>query len=84
MNDRSKFTASLPKQCECFYSLTNKLMDDESYAKMVKAYNHFDCENGGKMLEYMRIYLKTDCALLADAMEDVRNKNIEEELLDPI
>ena len=31
----------------------------------------------------MRIYLKTDCILLADAVEDVRKKNIEEELLDP-
>ena len=39
MNDRSKFTASLSKQCECFDVLSNKRMDDESYDKMVKAYN---------------------------------------------
>ena len=55
-------------------------MDDESYARMVKADNNFQCEN---MLEYMRIYLKTNCTLLADAVEAFRSKNIEEELLDP-
>ena len=58
-------------------------MNDEDYNRLEQIYKHFDCENQGKIKRLQEIYLKTGCTLLADAFETTREKNIEEQLIDP-
>ena len=53
-------------------------MDDETYNKMERAYNHFNCKN---MLEYMLIYLQGDCLQLFDAIRELSETNIKAELI---
>ena len=55
MNDESKFSSPLPKQCECYDVLYDEVMSDEKYTKTKKVYDHFDCKD---MFKLSKIYFK--------------------------
>ena len=80
MNDETKLNSPLPKVWECTDALTGKRMDDETYAKLEKIYNHFNCKTMGQLL---KIYQKVNCILLSDAMQANRETTISDGGLDP-
>ena len=65
-----------------FYSTLNVLEDisDDDYANAINVWNNFNINNLG---EYHDFYVKLDTALLADIFENVRDKHIETDKLDP-
>ena len=71
---------SLPDK-ECFYSELNKEhITDEDYAHVQKVWDTFDIKNLG---EFHDSYVQSDTALLADVIENFRDKYIEIYGLDP-
>ena len=71
---------SLPDK-ECFYSELNKEhITDEDYAHAQKVWDTFNIKNVG---EYHDLHVPSDTALLADVLENFKNKCIEIYGLDP-
>ena len=66
---------------DCTDALTGKRMDDETYARLKKIYNHFKCRDMGDL---EKIYSKVDCTLLADAMQANTKTIILDGGLDPL
>ena len=71
---------SLPKIEDFKNDLTNTNISNEDYLFAQKVWDEFHCKN---MKDYLEIYLKADCLLLADVFENFRTKCISEHGLDP-
>ena len=80
MKDETKLSLPLSKRCECFDQLTGELMDEETYGRLGRIYNHFKCKTMGQLL---KIYQKVDCTLLSDAVRTKRETTIADSKLDP-
>ena len=70
----------LPSKDKFYSELSLEDISDDDYAHAINARNTFKISNLG---EYHDLYVKLDTALLADVFENVRDKNIETDKLDP-
>ena len=82
MNSLEKFDETKLQPQEVFYSnLDLENIRDEDYAHAQKVWAVFEIRNLG---EYHNLYAQSDTLLLADVLENFRNKCIEIYELDPI
>lgn len=63
-------TVNLPPADAFYDELTEKTIDIEDYKHAERVWNHFKCKN---LMDYMKLYLKTDITLLADVFENYRH-----------
>ena len=81
MDEWEKFNESKLPDKELFYSDLNKeCITNEDYPHAQKVWDTFDIKNIG---EYPDLYVQSDAALLADVLENFRDKSIEIYRLDP-
>ena len=81
MDEWEKFNESKLPDKELFYSdLNKKCITNEDYPHAQKVWDTFDIKNIG---EYPDLYVQSDAALLADVLENFRDKSIEIYRLDP-
>ena len=81
MDEWEKFNESKLPDKELFYSDLNKeRITNEDYPHAQKVWDTFDIKNMG---EYPDLYVQSDAALLADVLENFRDKSIEIYRLDP-
>lgn len=60
----------LPKKEQFFSSLTDEHISQDDYDHAEKVYEQFECEN---LADYMMIYLRLDCFLLAECFLNFRD-----------
>lgn len=70
----------LPQKNSFFDSLKNEDISDDEYNYAKKVFHVFSCKS---FLDYHLLYLKVDCTLLADVMENFRKLCLEVYELDP-
>ena len=81
MDEWEKFNEDKLPDKELFYSDLNKEhITNEDYPHAQKVWDTFDIKNIG---EYPDLYVQSDTALLADVLENFRDKSIEIYRLDP-
>ena len=81
MEEWEKFNEDKLPDKELFYSDLNKEhITNEDYPHAQKVWDTFDIKNIG---EYPDLYVQSDTALLADVLENFRDKSIEIYRLDP-
>lgn len=70
LDDWSKLHESLPPQIAFYNQLTKTLCSDADYNHALLVWQTFKCKN---MLDYLKIYLKTDVLILTDVFESFRD-----------
>lgn len=70
----------LPDKADFYNTLTDQDISEEDYLHAQKVFSTFKCKN---MLEYMKLYMKLDVALLADLFLNFRALMFDKFDLDP-
>lgn len=70
----------LPERKDFYSTLTDETISEKDYLHAQKVWNHFKCKS---LLDYHKLYLKTDVLILADAFEEFRNIFLKFHNIDP-
>ena len=72
---------TLPERKEFFSKLSMQTISEENYEHAQKVWKAFNCKN---MIDYTKIYVKSDCILLAEVIQTFRKKIYDEFKLDAV